>query len=127
MMPPEQVDGIDGTVVTREHPYSPQDSDHYEYPFPDERNQKLYDAYRSRVAAHDRLMICGRLGEYRYFDMDQAIGRALRIARVVLRASSATPSKVIAQRAPQAELLLNAGRVLATNPRRNLALNDAPS
>ncbi len=72
-------------------------------------------------------MICGRLGEYRYFDMDQAIGRALRIARVVQRAASATPSGIIAPRPPQAEILLNAGRVLATNPRRNSALNDAPS
>src|SRR5450432_1320415 len=125
MMPPQQADGITGTVITREHPYSPQDSDHYEYPFPDERNRKLYGAYRSRVAAHERLMICGRLGEYRYFDMDQAIGRALRIASVILRTSSGAPSKVIGQRTAQAELLLSAGRVLAKAPLRNSGLNDA--
>lgn len=85
MMPPEQVAHITGSVITREHPYTPRDSDHYEYPFPDERNQSLYEAYRSRVAGRDRLMVCGRLGEYRYFDMDQAIGRALRLARKILR------------------------------------------
>jgi UDP-galactopyranose mutase len=85
MMPPEQAAGIDGTVITRESPYSPQSCDHYEYPFPDQRNQVLYEAYRSRVANDERLMICGRLGEYRYFDMDQAIGRALRLGRKILR------------------------------------------
>jgi UDP-galactopyranose mutase len=127
MMPPQQSDGIAGTVITREHPYTPQDSDHYEYPFPDERNQKLYDAYRSRVAAQERLMICGRLGEYRYFDMDQAIGRALRIARIVLRASSTAARQVVDQRKPQAELSLKAGRVLAENPQRNSVVPDALS
>jgi UDP-galactopyranose mutase len=85
MMAPEQSARITGSVITREHPYTPLDSDHYEYPFPDERNQNLYEAYRSRVAGHARLMVCGRLGEYRYFDMDQAIGRALRLARKILR------------------------------------------
>jgi UDP-galactopyranose mutase len=29
-------------------------------------------------------MICGRLGEYRYYDMDQAIGRAMMLARQLL-------------------------------------------
>lgn len=85
MMPADQAAHIRGTVITREHPYTPQDSDHYEYPFPDERNQRLYETYRSRVAGNDRLMVCGRLGEYRYFDMDQTIGRALRLGLKILR------------------------------------------
>jgi len=93
MMPKEQVAGIRGSVITREHPYTPQDPDHYEYPFPDERNQNLYRAYRLRVAEKGRLMICGRLGEYRYFDMDQAIGRALRLAEKIVRSLTA-PSRV---------------------------------
>jgi UDP-galactopyranose mutase len=29
-------------------------------------------------------LICGRLGEYRYYDMDQAIGRALMLSRRLL-------------------------------------------
>jgi UDP-galactopyranose mutase len=84
MMPPEQAARVTGTVITREHPYTPLDSDHYEYPFPDERNLLLYQAYRARVAGIKRLMICGRLGEYRYLDMDQAIGHAMRLARKIL-------------------------------------------
>jgi UDP-galactopyranose mutase len=91
MMPPSERAAINGTIITRETPCSPQDSDYYEYPFPDERNQSLYRAYRSRVTAHGRLLICGRLGEYRYLDMDQAIGRALRIAHEILRFTSVSP------------------------------------
>ena len=112
MMSPDQTAGIIGTVITREHPYTPQDSDHCEYPFPDEKNQMLYEAYRSRVAAQGRLMICGRLGEYRYFDMDQAIGRALRIGRKILRSLPVLPGEFIARRRTQAELATAAGKML---------------
>jgi hypothetical protein len=38
MMPPEQAGRVTGTVITREYPYTSLDSDHYEYPFPYERN-----------------------------------------------------------------------------------------
>lgn len=47
-----------------------------EYPFPDDENQRLYQEYARRPT---KAIICGRLGEYRYLDMDQAIGRALKI------------------------------------------------
>jgi len=114
MMPPDQAAGIAGTVITREHPYTPQDSDHCEYPFPDQRNQMLYEAYRSRVTACDRLMVCGRLGEYRYFDMDQAIGRALKIARKILCSSLLSSSgPFLAAPRTQAELLVAAGKIAA--------------
>jgi UDP-galactopyranose mutase len=92
MMPPEQRATITGTVVTAEHPYTTQNSDHYEYPFPDERNSVLYQAYRSRAAQLKNVLICGRLGEYRYFDMDQAIGRAMRLARKILNSSALSPA-----------------------------------
>jgi UDP-galactopyranose mutase len=117
MMPPEEAAGVRGTVITRESPYSPQNSDHYEYPFPDERNQVLYEAYRSRIAGDHRLMICGRLGEYRYFDMDQAIGRALRLSRRILRFM---PLRVRSYQRPSrthAELLNAAGMLLSSKGR----------
>jgi UDP-galactopyranose mutase len=113
MMPRDQSVRIGGTVITREHPYTPQDSDRYEYPFPDERNQKLYQAYRARVAAQDRVLTCGRLGEYRYFDMDQAVGRALRIARKILRVSPPMARVLPDYSEARADLLMAAGKVLA--------------
>ena len=48
-------------------------------------NRALYTHYRQRAEATDRLLVCGRLGEYRYFDMDQAIGRAMTIAGRILQ------------------------------------------
>ena len=73
-----------GTVITREIPYTPSDPHDYEYPFPDERNRLLLDRYRRRAAEDRSVTICGRLGEYRYYDMDQAIGRAMAIVRKML-------------------------------------------
>lgn len=74
-----------GSVLTTETPFTPTDSNDYEYPMPDGRNRALFEQYRERAAALDSLLVCGRLGEYRYYDMDQAIGRALMLVeRVIL-------------------------------------------
>ena len=73
-------------MITTETPYTPQDPGEYEYPFPDAANQRLYTRYRERADCIDGLVMCGRLGEYRYYDMDQAIGRALTLARRALGA-----------------------------------------
>jgi UDP-galactopyranose mutase len=81
MMEPELKDGFAGTVITMETPYSPDNPSYCEYPLPDAANQRLYERYRERAEAVDNLVVCGRLGEYRYYDMDQAIGRALILAR----------------------------------------------
>jgi UDP-galactopyranose mutase len=76
---------IRGTVLTRETPYSPIDPDQYEYPFPDETNRSLYDRYRTLASTVPETLICGRLGEYRYYDMDQAIARAMMLAQSILK------------------------------------------
>lgn len=85
MMPTEQAQRIRGTVLTRETTVTPTDPNAYEYPFPDEVNARLYREYRQRAGANPKLLVCGRLGEYRYYDMDQAIGRALLLADRILQ------------------------------------------
>jgi UDP-galactopyranose mutase len=80
MMPREFARGIQGTVLTTETTFTPQDPDRYEYPFPDEGNADLYRRYRERAESISGLLVCGRLGEYRYYDMDQAIARARLLA-----------------------------------------------
>jgi UDP-galactopyranose mutase len=85
LMPPNERASIKGTVITTETPFSPNNPNEYEYPFPDAANQALYRRYRARVRSLEHVIICGRLGEYRYYDMDQAIGRALRIAGRLLK------------------------------------------
>jgi UDP-galactopyranose mutase len=84
LMPAASAQEASGTVLTRETPYTPTNPDCYEYPFPDAANAKLYAQYRRRAQAIPNLLICGRLGEYRYFDMDQAIGRAMMLAERLL-------------------------------------------
>lgn len=84
MMPTDFARGIRGTVLTTETTCTPDDPDHYEYPFPDDTNSELYRRYRERAEAVQGLLVCGRLGEYRYYDMDQAIARARLLANRLL-------------------------------------------
>ena len=84
MMPEYLSCRISGTVITREEPYTPTDPDAYEYPFPDAENAALYAKYREEADSLDRILICGRLGEYAYLDMDQAIERATVLAQKLL-------------------------------------------
>jgi len=84
MMPADEAARIQGTVLTREITVTPHDPNDFEYPFPDEANARLYRAYRARADAIPGLLVCGRLGEYRYYDMDQAIARAQLLARRLL-------------------------------------------
>lgn len=81
LMPKEFAENIHGTVITTETPFSPENSDQYEYPFPDRTNQILYQKYKTLAEKEHNVLFCGRLGEYRYYDMDQAIIQAMNIAQ----------------------------------------------
>jgi UDP-galactopyranose mutase len=96
MMQPEHAARIRGTVLTREITVSPTNPNEYEYPFPDATNAKLYREYRTRAEATPGLLVCGRLGEYRYYDMDQAIARAQLLARRLLEEHAATAAQTSA-------------------------------
>ena len=94
MMPGEHARRIRGTVLTREVTITPDDPNDYEYPFPDEANARLYRAYRERAHAIPNLLICGRLGEYRYYDMDQAIARSMQLAKQIIGSKSGKAGKI---------------------------------
>jgi UDP-galactopyranose mutase len=83
MMQPDVANRITGSVVTTETPFSPTVPSEYEYPFPDAGNAATYAAYRRRADAYPETTITGRLGEYKYLDMDQAIARAMKTASVI--------------------------------------------
>jgi UDP-galactopyranose mutase len=85
MMEPNYAQRIRGTVLTREVTVTATEPNDFEYPFPDAANAKLYEAYRERAEAIPGLLICGRLGEYRYYDMDQCIGRAMLLSERILK------------------------------------------
>lgn len=73
------------SLITEETPYTPEKPTDYEYPFPDETNQALYQRYRLRAKADDKLVMAGRLGAFSYMDMDAAVGRALKLADELLK------------------------------------------
>ena len=85
MMEPSHASRILGSVLTREVTITATDPNDFEYPFPDNDNTSLYEIYRKRAETIPKLTICGRLGEYRYYDMDQAIGRAMLLADRLLK------------------------------------------
>lgn len=84
MMQPAYAMRIKGTVLTNETPFTPTNPDQYEYPFPDEANARLYKHYTQLAHALGKLVVCGRLGDYRYYDMDHAISRAMAVANRIL-------------------------------------------
>jgi len=82
--PWHEADHIKGTALTKEVPVTPENPEHYEYPFPDLHNAKLYRRYKKLASAIPDVLFCGRLGEYRYLDMDEAMGRAFILAEKIM-------------------------------------------
>jgi UDP-galactopyranose mutase len=97
IMRPDYAGRISGTLITRETPWSPDCPDDYEYPFPDDRNQRLYEQYRRMADKEPGVLICGRLGEYRYYDMDHAIGRAMALVKDLLQRDCTRCSSICRQ------------------------------
>ena len=51
------------------------------YPIPSENNHKLYRKYESLIKPLKNVAFCGRLAEYKYFNMDQVIAKTLKLLR----------------------------------------------
>lgn len=71
---------IPQTVISREYSSEWKLGDEPYYPVNDEKNSKLYAAYRELANQEQNVMFGGRLGEYKYYDMDAVIARALECA-----------------------------------------------
>lgn len=72
------------TSIVREYPqaYIPGENDPY-YPVP-LSNRDLYARYESEAQKlGGRVLFAGRLGDYKYYNMDQAVGRALQLFREI--------------------------------------------
>ena len=68
------------TVITREYPAEWHKGDEPYYPINDERNTTLYGKYRELAAGEQSVLFGGRLGQYKYYDMDKVIAAALNMA-----------------------------------------------
>ena len=67
------------TVICREYPKSWQSGDEPYYPIASEESAALLAKYQAEAAKIPGLVIGGRLGNYRYYDMDQAMAAALEL------------------------------------------------
>lgn len=67
---------IPKTVISREFSQEWKPGDEPYYPLNDERNNRLYRAYRKLAESEPDITFGGRLGEYKYYDMDQVIAAA---------------------------------------------------
>ena len=72
------------TVISREYSAEWKPGDEPYYPVNDERNGALYRAYKDLSDREEKVVFGGRLGEYKYYDMDQVIAAALVKSRQLL-------------------------------------------
>lgn len=80
-LPVQEIPGK--TTIAVEYPiqYNLKDGTEPYYPIPTETNSKIYQQYLSAAAKYSNLILCGRLAEYKYYNMDQAIASVLKTAQ----------------------------------------------
>ena len=69
------------TVISREFSSEWKPGDEPYYPVNDEKNGALYQAYKKLADSETRVIFGGRLGEYKYYDMDKVIASALEMCK----------------------------------------------
>ena len=72
------------TVISREYSSEWKPGDEPYYPVNDAKNGALYQQYKALAEAEGKVIFGGRLGEYKYYDMDQVIAAALAKCEVEL-------------------------------------------
>jgi UDP-galactopyranose mutase len=73
------------TVITREYPCAWSPSIDPYYPMEDQENRTRYEHYAALAAKERKVVFGGRLGEYRYYDMQDTIASALLKADIWLK------------------------------------------
>lgn len=68
------------TVISKEYSSEWKPGDEPYYPVNDEKNDQLYQEYKKLAETEENVIFGGRLGEYKYYDMDVVIGNALEAA-----------------------------------------------
>lgn len=68
-----------GTIITKEYPEAYEKGKEAYYTINDDKNNELYEKYRS--IANNKVIFGGRLGDYKYYDMDKTIRKALDLVK----------------------------------------------
>ncbi len=71
-----------GTVITREYPSDWKLGDEAYYPVNDEKNNTLFEKYKELASKESNVIFGGRLGHYKYYDMDKVIMAALELVEL---------------------------------------------
>ena len=58
-------------------PYKAGETNEPYYPVLTEESKAVYEKYRIGAEKYSQLILCGRLGDFKYYNMDQALERAL--------------------------------------------------
>lgn len=82
----EDGDDLPKTIISREYSSEWKPGDEPYYPVNDVKNGELYKKYRALADKEKKIIFGGRLGEYRYYDMDAVIASALDMAEKELGA-----------------------------------------
>jgi UDP-galactopyranose mutase len=69
------------TVITREYPQAWSLGKERYYTVNDEKNSALYAKYKAMAEKQSKVIFGGRLAEYKYYDMDDVIERAMAVAK----------------------------------------------
>ena len=76
------------TTILKEYPKSydkdEMGSEPY-YPINNQDNDSLYAKYKKLTDSHDNIYLCGRLADYRYYNMDAVIDKALRVSEKIIK------------------------------------------
>lgn len=73
------------TIITKEYPDTWNKEKEPYYPINDEKNNNLYNQYKELADKDKKVIFGGRLGQYKYYDMDKVIAEALKVVKEELQ------------------------------------------
>ena len=77
----EEGNDLPKTIISKEYSSEWKPGDEPYYPVNDEKNGELYQKYKALAEKEENIIFGGRLGEYKYYDMDAVIASAVECAR----------------------------------------------
>ena len=74
-----------GTIITKEYPMNWKMGDEAYYPVNDDKNNELFAKYKELADKEENVIFGGRLGNYKYYDMDKVIRVALDTVKIMIK------------------------------------------
>ena len=74
---------VNKTIITKEYPLEMKEGTDPFYPINDDKNQKLYNQY-NELSKKENVIFGGRLGQYKYYDMDKVILSAFKLIKKIV-------------------------------------------